>query len=103
MPSFSEADFGFEAHDEVAPGGHFFGAAHTMERYQSAFYSPFLSDWSNNENWRDAGARTTTERAMEIWPKLVEAYEPPPMDAARIEEMQAYIAHRRDEIGSGEP
>ena len=74
-----------------------------MERYQTAFYSPFLSDWSNNENWRDAGARTTTERAMEIWPKLVEAYEPPPMDLARIEEMQAYIAHRRAEIGNGEP
>ena len=101
--SFTDADFGFDAHDEVAPGGHFFGAAHTMERYQSAFYSPFLSDWSNNENWRDAGARTTTERAMEIWPKIIEAYEPPAMDPARIEEMQAYIATRREAIGSGEP
>ena len=101
--SFTDADFGFDAHDEVAPGGHFFGAAHTMERYQSAFYSPFLSDWSNNENWRDAGARTTTERAMEIWPKIIEAYEPPAMDPARIEEMQAYIATRREAIGSDEP
>ncbi|MEC7495877.1 MAG: trimethylamine methyltransferase family protein [Pseudomonadota bacterium] len=101
--SFTDADFGFDAHDEVAPGGHFFGAAHTMERYQSAFYSPFLSDWSNNENWRDAGARTTTERAMEIWPKIIEAYEPPTMDPARIEEMQVYIATRREAIGSDEP
>ena len=102
-PSFSDADFGFAAHDEVAPGGHFFGAGHTMERYQSAFYSPFLSDWSNNENWRDAGGRTTTERAMEIWPRMLEAYESPSMDPARIEEMQAYIETRRAEIGSGEP
>jgi len=74
-----------------------------MERYQSAFYSPFLSDWSNHENWRDAGGRNTTERAMEIWPKIVEAYTPPPSDPARIEEMQAYIARRKEEIGSGEP
>ena len=102
-PEFSEADFAFDAHDEVEPGGHFFGAAHTMERYQSAFYSPFLSDWSNHENWRDAGGRTTTERAMEIWPKIVEAYTPPPSDPARVEEMQAYIAHREEELGSGEP
>ena len=102
-PEFSEADFAFDAHDEVEPGGHFFGAAHTMERYQSAFYSPFLSDWSNHENWRDAGGRTTTERAMEIWPKIVEAYTPPPSDPARVEEMQAYIARRKEEIGSGEP
>ena len=102
-PEFSEADFAFDAHDEVEPGGHFFGVAHTMERYQSAFYSPFLSDWSNHENWRDAGRRTTTERAMEIWPKIVEAYTPPPSDPARIEEMQAYIARRKEEIGSGDP
>ena len=40
---------------------------------------------------------------MEIWPKIVEAYTPPPSDPARIEEMQAYIAHRKEEIGSGEP
>jgi trimethylamine:corrinoid methyltransferase-like protein len=39
---------------------------------------------------------------MDIWPKIVEAYVPPPMDPARVEEMQAYIAHRREEIGSGD-
>ena len=72
-----------------------------MERYQSA--GAVLSDWSNNENWRDAGGHTTTERAMEIWPKMLDAYEAPPMDPARIEEMQAYIETRRAEIGSGEP
>ena len=31
------------------------------------------------------------------------AYEPPAMDPARIEEMQAYIATRREAIGSDEP
>ena len=101
--SFDEAAFGFEAHEEVEPGGHFFGAAHTMERFEDAFYSPFLSDWSNNENWRDAGARTTTERAMDIWPKVIDDYQAPPMDPARLEEMQAYIANRKQQIGSGEP
>ena len=100
---FDEAAFGFEAHEEVEPGGHFFGAAHTMERFEDAFYSPFLSDWSNNENWRDAGARTTTERAMDIWPKVIDDYQAPPMDPARLEEMQAYIANRKQQIGSGEP
>ena len=29
---------------EVPPGGHYFGAAHTMARYETAFYSPMLSD-----------------------------------------------------------
>ena len=47
--SFDTADFGFSAHNEVEPGGHFFGTAHTMERYQDAFYALFLSDWESRE------------------------------------------------------
>jgi trimethylamine--corrinoid protein Co-methyltransferase len=101
--SFDAADFGFAAHDEVAPGGHFFGTGHTMERYQDAFYAPFLSDWSNHENWCDAGSKTATTRAMAVWPQILNAYTPPPMDAGRIEEMQAYIARRKEQIGSDAP
>ena len=35
----------------VEPGGHFFGSAHTLARYEKAFYRPLLSDWSNFESW----------------------------------------------------
>ena len=101
--SFDPAEFGFAAHDEVDPGGHFFGAMHTMERYKTAFYAPYLSDWSNNENWTDAGRRTATERAMDIWPEILARYVPPALDPARVEAMQAYIAQRKEEIGSGDP
>ena len=82
---------------------YFFGAAHTMERYQSAFYSPFLSDWSNNENWQDAGAKTATMRAMDLWPKILEAYEQPKMDPARVEAIEGFVARRKEEIGAGDP
>ena len=34
-----EATLAVEAIAEVGPGGHFFGSPHTMERYESAFYS----------------------------------------------------------------
>ena len=101
--SFDAADFGFAAHDEVAPGGHFFGTGHTMERYQDAFYAPFLSDWSNHENWCDAGSKTATTRAMAVWPQILNAYTPPPMDVGRIEKMQAYIARRKEQIGNDAP
>ena len=101
--SFEASEFAFDAHDEVDPGGHFFGAAHTMERYQTAFYNPFLSDWSNNENWQDTGAKTTTERAMDIWPQMLRDYVPPALDPARREAMEDYVARRKIEIGSGDP
>ena len=44
---------------EVGPRGHFFGAAHTQSRYETAFYEPFLSDWRNYEAWSAAGSVQT--------------------------------------------
>jgi trimethylamine--corrinoid protein Co-methyltransferase len=94
---------GLEAMREVGPGGHFFGCAHTMERYKNAFYQPFLSDWQNSENWILAGAKDATTRATEIWPKILAEFEPPPTDPAIEEELQAYMAKRKETLGSEEP
>ncbi len=50
------------------PGGHFFGSAHTLARYETAFYRPLLSDWSNFENWqrgRCAECDATRHRHLE--------------------------------------
>ncbi len=44
-------DIAVDAIREVGPRGHFFGAEHTQARYETAFYSPFLSDWRNFERW----------------------------------------------------
>src|SRR3546814_11215028 len=59
----SEDTIGLDAIREVGPGGHFFGAAHTLARYETAFYSPLLSDWRNFETWAEAGSATTNQRA----------------------------------------
>ena len=66
----------FDAIAEVGPGGHFFGTAHTLERYETAFYRPLVSDWRNFETWQEDGARTATERAnrdLEAAPRRVRA------------------------------
>ena len=94
---------GLEAMKEVGPGGHFFGCQHTMERYKNAFYEPFLSDWQNSENWVLAGGKDATTRATEIWPKILAEFEPPPGDPAIVEEMQAYMAKRKEVLGGNEP
>lgn len=100
---FSDTEFAFEAIRETAPGGHFFGAAHTMERFKTAFYEPMVSDWQNHENWELAGALDASSRATEIWQQVLERYEPPPLDPGRLEALEAYVARRKEEIGSGEP
>jgi trimethylamine---corrinoid protein Co-methyltransferase len=96
--SFDDDDLGVEAIKGVEPGGHFFGTAHTLARYESAFYRPLLSDWSNFENWTDAGARDATERATGIWKKLLADYVPPPLDPAVKEALDAYVAQRTREL-----
>ncbi len=99
----TDAEFGLDAIREVGPGGHFFGTAHTLERYRTAFYEPLLSDWQNNESWRLAGAKTATERATEVWQRALAEFEPPALDPARLEAIDAYVARRKEEIGTGDP
>jgi trimethylamine--corrinoid protein Co-methyltransferase len=98
-----EAELGFAAQQQVAPGGHFFGAAHTMERYEHAFYQPLVSNWQNYENWQLGGGKDATQRATDIWKRALTEYEQPALDPAIREELGAYVARRREAIGSGEP
>ena len=63
---------------EVGPGGHFFGTAHTQERFENAFYQPMISDWRNFETWEEAGGQAATVRAHHIYKKLLVDFEPPP-------------------------
>ncbi len=84
---------------EVGPGGHFFGAEHTQSRYKTAFHKPMLSDWRNYETWQEAGSPEVPAKANRIWKELLEAYEPPPMDPAIAEELEAFVARRVAEGG----
>lgn len=96
-------EIGQEAMDEVGPGGHFFGVGHTMERFRNAFYEPFLSDWQNYENWQLAGAKNATARATEVWQRVLKEYEAPPVDPAIREALEAFVAKRKEALGSAEP
>lgn len=98
----NEETLGLSAIKEVGPGGHFFGAAHTLERYETAFYAPILSDWRNFENWEDAGAHSATDRAHGIYKQVLAEYQPPPLDAAIKDELDDFVARRTREGGAKE-
>ncbi|TPI85408.1 trimethylamine methyltransferase family protein [Mesorhizobium sp. B2-8-9] len=97
---FQEDDLGFEAIKSVPAGGHFFGAEHTMSRYTTAFYQPMLSNWQNYGAWQEAGGKDALERATELWQQALHDYEEPVMDPAIREELDAYVARRREEISA---
>ncbi|MGH6932795.1 MAG: trimethylamine methyltransferase family protein [Dongiaceae bacterium] len=85
---------------EVGPGGHFFGAAHTYAHYETAFYTPMVSDWRNFETWREAGAVDAAHKANAIWKQLLVNYTPPTLDPAIDEALKAYVAKRKEQGGA---
>ena len=94
-----EASLAFGAHEEVGPGGHFLGAAHTLERFRDCFYRPLLSSTENFERWKRLGERDATARAGEIWRERLEQYEPPAIDSELRQELADYVTRRRKELG----
>jgi trimethylamine--corrinoid protein Co-methyltransferase len=94
----SDDALAFEAIKEVPPGGHFFGATHTLSRFETAFHRSLVSDVRNFENWRDAGSPDTTRRANAVWKRMLESYQQPYLDPARLEAVDAYIAMRKPQI-----
>ena len=96
----TDPELAFEAIASVEPGGHFFGCEHTMERYQTAFYEPLVSDWSNFGQWTESGSLTATQRANGIWKQILRDFEAPPIDEGRLEELHAFIERRSAEGGA---
>lgn len=94
----TEASIGLDAIREVGPCGHFFGTQHTLERYETAFYSPLVSDWDNYENWSDQGSLDTAQRANKIWKQMLKEYEQPPIDAGIEDALKDYMERRKAEI-----
>jgi trimethylamine---corrinoid protein Co-methyltransferase len=94
-----EASLAFDAHQEVGQGGHFLGAAHTLERFRDCFYRPLLSSTENFERWTRNGGKDAAERAGEIWRKTLEAYEEPSLDEGVRVQLQEFVARRRAELG----
>jgi len=85
--------------EQVGPGGHFFGTAHTQARFRDAFYRPILSDWRNYESWEEAGRPTADQKAHQLVGRYLDAYEPPAMDPAVQAELRAFVDRRVAEGG----
>jgi trimethylamine--corrinoid protein Co-methyltransferase len=96
----SDDALGIEAVREVGPGGHFFGATHTLARYTNAFYAPMISDWRNNQQWAAAGKPEAAQKANAVWKQALQEYREPPMDPAIREELDAFVERRKREGGA---
>ncbi|MBS9716981.1 trimethylamine methyltransferase family protein [Pseudohalocynthiibacter aestuariivivens] len=93
-------DIALDAIKDVGNDGHFFGIQHTQDRYEHAFYQPFLSDWRNYEGWDLAGGYWTAERANKMFKNIINEFETPAMDVSIREELAEFVTRRKAEGGA---
>ena len=98
--SANASEIGFDALTEVQPSGHFFAAAHTMDRYKTAFYEPIVHDYANFGTWTERGAKDASTRATDVWKGIVAADPMVANDGDRLADLRDFIARRTDDGGA---
>jgi trimethylamine---corrinoid protein Co-methyltransferase len=96
----SEQELAVDAIRGVEPGGHFFGTTHTLERYERAFYDPMVFSRLSFEQWAEEGMPSAADRATKEWRRILAGFEPPPVDDAVREELDAFVERRTAEGGA---
>ncbi len=84
-----------ESFHEVGPGQHFFGCAHTLENFETAFWESQVSDNDAFENWQGNGAEDSSIRANKRWKKLLAEYQAPPLDEGTDEALLAFMTEKK--------
>jgi len=77
------------------PSGHFFGTAHTLANFETAFYRSETADNNSYEQWLEEGSLDAAQRATKIWKRQLAEYEKPPMDPGVEEALNAYINQKK--------
>ena len=85
----------FGAFEEVGPGGHFLGCAHTQSNFQSAFWRSEVLDFKSFEAWTEEGSKDTVLLASQRAKKLLENYEKPKLDEGIEEALKDYVARKK--------
>ncbi len=80
---------------EHGPAGHFFGTAHTLANFESAFYRSTTSDNNSYEQWLEEGSLDAAQRATKLWKQQLAEYQKPAMDPGTEEALNEFIAKKK--------
>ena len=94
----SENGQALDAIKETGPGQHFLGSAHTLNNFETAFAVSEVANNDSYEQWSEEGSLDAAQRANTICKKMLNDYEPPPLDEAIDEAMLDFIAKRKEEL-----
>ena len=94
----SENAQALDAIEEVAPGSHYLGCAHTQANFQSAFYRSPLADNNSFEQWQIEGEKRIEARANELCRGWLDVYEGPTLDPGIGDGLVDYIACKKESM-----
>jgi trimethylamine--corrinoid protein Co-methyltransferase len=80
---------------ENGPGNHFFGTAHTLANFETAFYRSETADNNSYEQWLEEGSLDAAQRATRIWKKQLAEYEKPAMDPGIEEALNEFVETKK--------
>ncbi|MDX8349049.1 trimethylamine methyltransferase family protein [Cognatiyoonia sp. IB215446] len=84
-----------DAIEEVGPGGHYLGCAHTQANFKTAFWRSDLFDYKPFETWDEEGARDTQTLATARVKKLLDTYQQPALDPEIEARLRTYVAEKK--------
>ncbi len=91
----SENGQAMDAIREVGPGKHFLGCGHTQANFESAFHGSAIADNNSFEQWDAEGRLDQAQRANAQWKRMLQDYEPPPIDPATDDALLDFMARRK--------
>jgi trimethylamine--corrinoid protein Co-methyltransferase len=87
-----------DAFHEVGPGSHFFGCAHTLANYETAYWDSDIADNDPWETWSEGGSLDAMTRANRRWKAVLADHEAPKMDPGVDEALRDFIDRRKAEM-----
>ncbi len=87
-----------DAIEEVGPGSHFLGCAHTQANFETAFYRSTIADNNSFEQWEAEGGQDAASRANGVYKRMLNEYQAPALDVAIDEALLDFIKQRKDSM-----
>lgn len=85
-----------DAIEEVGPGNHYLGSAHTQRNYETAFYASNVADYNSYEQWEAEGSLDAVSRANLVYKDMLNTYEAPAIDPGVDEALREFIDKRKN-------
>ncbi len=91
----SESGQAISAIEEVGPGGHFLGCAHTQANFKDAFWRTNVLDYKPFEQWSEEGGKDSVVLAHQKVKHELENYQKPAIDPGAEEALRNFVNEKK--------